>query len=235
MIRNLKVLGLALVAVFAFSAMSASGASAAVGTLTSDGEVTLDATENAGTVNALTAFGGKTECPGSTITGHKYNTTPHQLIPNDVSTITLTPDYVNCKVVEGGTTHFATVTMNECDYTLHIGETIGATSEYSTTVDVECVAGHSIVVDVYGNATNELFPGKVCEITVGPQTGLTGATAKNKGTTEIELNGTYTGISASKSGLCGAGTTTTGEFDIHATATGTNAGGTATGISISHL
>ena len=51
MIRNLKVLGLALVAVFAMSAMVASAASA--GVLTSDGPVKIKATETGSQANSF--------------------------------------------------------------------------------------------------------------------------------------------------------------------------------------
>jgi hypothetical protein len=234
MIRNLKVMGLALAAVFAFAAMSASAASAQNGKITSTGPVTLDGTEIAGQANALTAFGGKTECPGSTIAGHKYNVTPHELIPSGAETATLTPTYneAACFVEEAGTKHKATVTMNGCDYVLHVGATTGAEDTYSTTVDIVCPANKSIIVDVYFSASNENL--KVCEITVGPQNGLGGATLKDTTTGDLEIHGTYTGIHSSKSGVCGSATTETGEFHANLTVKGTNGAGEPTSISLSH-
>jgi hypothetical protein len=125
MIRNLKVLGLALVAVLAMSALAASAASAQQGKLTINGgtEVTLDATENG--LNAFTAFGAEVECPGSTITGHKINTTPHTLIPANATEITLTPNFVNCVARDSTGTHKATVTMTSCDFHAKVGVTTG--------------------------------------------------------------------------------------------------------------
>lgn len=66
--RNLKALGLAAVAVLAFSAVAASAASAQQGKLTSDGPVTLTG-EDTG-VNFFKAFGSEVRCPDSKYTGH---------------------------------------------------------------------------------------------------------------------------------------------------------------------
>jgi hypothetical protein len=235
MIRNLKVMGLALVAVFAFAAMSASAASAQNGKLTSTGPVTLDGTEIAGATNSFTAFGAEVKCPGSTITGHKYNVTPHELIPSGAETATLTPDIIqpNCVAIEGGTTHKATVTMNGCDYVLHIGETDTSKPDtYKTTVTVVCPAGKSIIVDVYFSASNENL--KVCEITVGPQTPSGPPTLTDETNGHLTLNGTYTEIHASRSGVCGNSSEEHAQFHANFTITGTNAAGESTSISLSH-
>lgn len=234
MIRNIKVLGLALVAVFAFSAVAASAASAANGTLTSTGPVTLDGTEIAGQLNALTEDGKTVECPGSTITGHKYNVTPHELIPSGAQTITLTPDYnqATCVAIEPGVTRKATVTQNGCDYVLHLEETNGETDTYSSKVDIVCAAGQSILVHVYFSSSNENL--EVCTITVGPQTGLTGAKVTDTTTGDLTVHGTLTGIHATRSGVCGSASTTEDEFHINATVKGTNNLGEPTSISLSH-
>jgi hypothetical protein len=236
MIRNLKTLGLALVAVFAMSSMVASAASAANGLLTSDGAVTLDATEIAGEINVFTAFGGQVKCPGSTITGHEVGHATNG-IPSGSSNATLTPDYnqAACAAVIGGTSHEATVTMNGCDYALHLGETNGVADTYKSTVDVVCPANASIIVDAYFAASNENL--KVCEITVGPQTARAGGTVKDTTTGDLEVHGTYTNISASQTGAgcIGGASTTTAELDANLTVKGTNAAGGATPISLSHL
>jgi ribosomal protein L31 len=237
MIRNLKALGLALVAVFAMSAVAASAASAQQGHLTSDGNVTLDITEIAGELNALTAFGAKTECPGTTLTGHKYNVTPHTFIPSGETTATVTPDYnaTNCHATEGATVHKATVTQNGCDYVFHIGSTVAA-DQYSLTVDIECTSG-PIVVDVYAFANSELG-GVQCEVKTGTQTGLTGPTLTDETNGHLKINGTFTGIhverhSPTGAAACPDATVTNGEFHINATITGTNEAGTSTEVSIS--
>jgi hypothetical protein len=235
MIRNLKVLGLALVAVFAMSAIAASAASAQNGRITSTGPVTLDATEITTEVNALTAFGGEVKCPGSTITGHEVGSTTKG-VPSGAETATLTPDYnqAACVAVFSGTTHKATVTMNGCDYVLHAGTTTGVADTYSATVDVVCPAGASIIVDAYFAASNENL--KICEITVGPQTGLAGPTIKDTTTGDLEVHGTFTGIHASQTGAgcIGGSTTTTGQFHANLTVKGTNGAKENTAISLSH-
>ena len=93
MTRNCRTLfGLSLIAAIVLSAAITSVASAqANGRLTSIGNVTLKGTEIEGIPNALTAFGLKTLCPGSTYIGHKYNITPHTFIPSGAETITFTP------------------------------------------------------------------------------------------------------------------------------------------------
>lgn len=230
MIRNLKVLGLVLGAVFAMSAMVASAASAQ---LISDGPVTLKTTETGPEKsNALTAFGLRTECPGSTITGHKYNVTPHGLIASGETTATLTPHYVNCKSIVGGLSLPTTVDMNGCDYVVHIAKG-GA-----LTFDIICPVGQEITVTVWTNATdhaNAVTP--MCILHVKEQKGLAGATASNTAT-DIDITGTLKNISVTKTKtthtlLCPAASTTTGEFDIDVTVQGFNGVGGATAISVS--
>ena len=78
MIRNLKVLGLALVAAFAMSTMVASAASAQQGELTSDGPEFMEGTELA-TGNSLVYPGlSETKCRGIALYGRKrqFDTAP---------------------------------------------------------------------------------------------------------------------------------------------------------------
>ncbi len=159
MIRNLKVLGLALMALVALSAVAATAASAANGTLTSDGPVTLTGTqvETTEKTNDLTALGSYTICPKSTYHGHKYNVTPHVLIPSGAETVTITPTYVNCtsSVLKLATT----VKMNECDYVFHLQETTGAADTYGILATVVCPVGKHIEVTI-GSGAND------CTITI---------------------------------------------------------------------
>ena len=235
MIRNLKVLGLGLVAVFAFSAMAASMASAAeqgLLTSTSGKAVTLDVTETGTGQNALTAFGEKVECPGTTYKGHEVGSTVNG-VPNKGTTATITPTYNQAACVATPGPHKATIRTNGCDFVFHLGNTTPAGNKigtYGVTADVVCPAGQSIIVDVYLAANNENV--KVCEVTVGPQNGLAGPHATNTSSEDIDVTGAFTNIVASKSGLCGAANTNTAEFDIDATVTGT-VGGVAEGITIS--
>jgi hypothetical protein len=150
MIRNLKALGLACAATLCIGAAAASAASAQ-GVLTSDGPVTLTGERTGGLfANAQTSAAANITCPGSTYTGHKYDETPHELIESGESTITITPTYVNCEAH----TFFnlitlpMTVTMNGCDYVLHIGEETGEAGTYGVTADVECPDGQHVDIHI---------------------------------------------------------------------------------------
>lgn len=236
MTRNLKALGLALVALFAISAVVASVASAQNGRITSTGPVTLDATEIVGQVNAGTAFGGETKCPGSIGTGHEVGSTTKG-VPSGAETITITPDFnqAACVAILSGTTHKMTVTMNGCDSVIRIGSTTGVADTYSGTGDIVCPAGASIIEDEYFSAANENL--KICEVTIGPQTGLSGPTVKDTTTGDLEIHGTLTGVHMTQSGAgcVGGSSTTTGEAHANLTVKGTNAAKGSTNISLSHL
>lgn len=247
MIRNLKAFGLALVAVFALSAVASSLASAQTqGTLSTDGPVTFVADETGVSQNWFEAFGLKVECPGSTITGHAYNATPHGLISNGATTATLTPHWVEkpdgCLVTPGN--FRATIDMNGCDFVIHLGETTGGVAgTYGVTFDVVCSGTNEITLTIWTNATDETNKTTpMCILHVKPQTGLTGAHATNGSGGHINIAGQVTGIHVTKTGtgthgvLCpvGPATTTAGKFNIDVTVTGKNAGGGATAISIAH-
>ena len=236
MIRKLKAVGLALTVACAFGAVLSSAASAQNGRLTSDGPATLDMTEIAGQANAFTVFGGTTDCPGSTFTGHKYNVTPHEFIPSGAETITITPEYTSssCQELEEGKKSKLTVTLNGCDYVLHLGGTVKEVADtYATTLDVVCPVGKSIIKDVYFAENNENL--KICERTIGSQSGLSGGTITDKTNGDLEIHGTYGGLRESRSGLCGSETTETGAIDVNLTVKGTNEAGSNTGIALSHL
>jgi hypothetical protein len=244
MIRNLKMLGLAMTAVLAMSAVAASSASASdpakeQGFLTTDGEtVTLDAEEiGVPGENALTAFGGKVECPGSTYVGHKLAETPHQPIPNKATTVTVKPAYVNCISNNGESEFPTTVQMNGCDYVFHIGSTTPATNKvgtYGVTADLICPAGASVQVEAFLGGSHGF---RVCNDTIPAQSGLTGPHLTNTpgvGITpdDVHLKGTFHSIEASQSGLCEEEETNEAELDVNITIKGTNAAGEFTAITI---
>jgi hypothetical protein len=224
MTRNLKTLGLALVAVFALSAVVASAASAQ-GKITSDGPVTGTGTEI--TPNKLTALGRTVECPGSTMTFHEYNVTPHKPVPDDATTATATPHYKNCTVPGVGP---ATVIMNGCHYVFHIGGTTGVADQFSATIDIVCPAGKVIEVQAFSSHPGGI---KLCTTTVKAQTGLVGARATtNTASDDVVATGEVGGIHVEQHGLCGAKTETGAKFDLNLTIQGKNAAGGATGITV---
>jgi hypothetical protein len=248
MIRNLKVLGLALVALLALGATAASLASAAgkQGELTTENgvDVTLFGTETttAGDKfdNSLTAFGSKVICPGSTYTGHKYNITPHERVPQGATTVTLTPHYnqAACRAFEPE--REATVEMNGCDYVFHVGETTTSANTYGVTADVVCPAEKKIHVGVWTLGEKHETGNRLCTIEVGPQNGLKGTAHITTTTTpvpdDIDVHGTFENIVVTRHGLClldGKGTTDLkGIFHLDVTVIGKDKAGNQVGITV---
>jgi hypothetical protein len=165
MIRNLKVLGLALVAVCAMSAMIASAASAASFTsanypATISGEGGITAAEKF-TLGA-TDHGATVECNHSTYSG---------TLSAASSTLTVQPHYSECKAFGLS----ATVNATNCTYVFH------ATSTSSSTVDVEC--GTKAIVIEAGT----------CKVEVDTQTGLKSVGTKGNGS-HVDVTPNVTGI-----------------------------------------
>jgi hypothetical protein len=254
MIRNFKVLGLALVAVFALSAVVASAASAQKGMLTSDGPVTLIGTQTGEkNANSLTAFGGVVTCANAKYTGHKVSTAAetktkeemkeptHELLPSGAMSVTITPHYGVCNtnlIVNFSTT----VDMNGCDYEFDLTETVTGTKtdEYKITATVECPPEKHIVVTMFTSATHPTS-GEFCKITITQKTSYDGLIARDTTNGKIDITGTIEGIEAHKettpwdeSGLCSKQTTKEGILHIDATVEGLNSKGEATSIGISH-
>jgi hypothetical protein len=234
MIRNLKVLGLALVAVFAMSAVVASSASAQVhkGWLTSDGPVKLTGTENPAT---LTAFGNqKVECHAHYDIGN-VNETPHGFIEPPATEFTIKPTYSNCTASIGTTKAPATVTTNKCDFVVKIGETIEL-GKWGTTAKVVCEnpATEAIEVHAYSSPAHSTT---ICTVKVAAQEGLTGGFMVNdeeEGAWTVTLGGTFKEIHATKTGVLCGGTseTKTAEQHVDAHITGFNEANEQTDITI---
>lgn len=231
MIRNFKALSLALVAVFALGGVVASAASAQQGVLTSDGPVTLDMTETGVGQNATTMFGEKIECVGTTYTGHQYNVTPHMPIPMPTTLFTVTPHYNNANCTAFPGPRKATITMNGCDFVFHIGNTVGV-DRYGLSSDIVCPAGQKIEKHVYVGPADEGM--SWCTYTIGSQFGLPGArvTTTTNGANDLDIVGAFENIHVEKHGMCGAGTTNFGKWDVDLTVTGTGPGGMATPITV---
>lgn len=247
MIRNLKALGLALVAMFAMGAVAASAASAQdpQGELTADGPVTLKATETGEPLdNSLTAFEKKVTCPGSTLTGHAVLThketeekKEHGVITTPVTKVTVTPHY-NQEACTVDNELDATVEMNGCDFVLTAGKTTDEVAgTYGVTADITCPTGKQIHVGVWGAETSHT-EGRLCTIEVPGQEGLAGAhlTHTTGAVHDIDIKGTFTGIHVTRHGLClldGKGTKDEGgKFDIDMTIKGYNAEGGETPVTI---
>lgn len=151
MIKNLKVLGLALVALVALSAAMASAASADNFTAT-EAPVTVTGEQDGGAVlDKFTVDGGTVECKKTTYVGTSAVVT--------FSTLTVTPTYHECTFIGLA----ATVNMNGCDYLLHINTAAGNTTG---TVDIVCEAGKEITVTAPSVGTAK------CIVHIPPKVGL---------------------------------------------------------------
>jgi hypothetical protein len=217
-----KALGFAVVFLAFISTLFSSVAQAGEqGVLTSTG-LTLDGAE--ATPGKFTAFGFKVECKG-TYTGHRYNETPHQVIPPEATTVTVTPAYNECSSFIGETKAPSTVTMNGCDYVVHIGGTLGA-GKWATTTDIVCPEGAQVEMHAYTSAAHS---STICTVKVPAQTGLTGGFVTNLAAGKLTLGGPIKGIKATRTGiLCGGpAETNAAEEDLDVEVSGTEAGGPA--------
>jgi hypothetical protein len=256
MVRNLKVLGIALVAIFAMSTMVASAA-LAQGKLTTEGgvAVTLTGSETGVQTNRLTMFGIPFACEGSTYTGKKTLITAeteagktHELLPNLSTTATITPNYnqPKCALTVGGSNFPATVTMNGCDYNIQIGATTGEQTETKTTfgltTDIVCPKEKDIQIELweFGDTKHEVA--SWCMFTIKPQTGLKGAhvssTRKATPKDDLDLDGKVEGITVSRSGtkplLCPTSEEKAASLDLDVTVKGENSAGEEKGITVTH-
>lgn len=243
MTRKLKTLGLALMAVFAFGAVSASAASAQNGVLTSDGPVTLvgDETGELG-ANSLTAFGQNTRCPASTYTGHGVLTeedtekgAEHDYISSGAGSVTITPHYAECTTSSAFGRLGTTVDMNGCDYEFHLGETVaGQTGTYEIKATVICPKDEHIQLTVF-TGSHENTPICTSTITEDPA-GYDGLHARDTGNNKIDIVGTIEGVVSHRTGGFGCSDATEQNGVLHQdiVVEGRNASGETTEISLSH-
>lgn len=229
MIRNLKALGLALVAVFAFSAMAASGASAVEAHFKIDN---LNAGEN-GTITVeqdttgkqlfVTDF-GTVEC--ETFMGH------NGAAPETAATLTVTSvtykghqfaGSEKCKITKLNLQ--AEINFGNCDYTFNAGTWLGAgTATGNATID--CSAG---VIQIVGAG---------CTITVPAQTPAGHIVYSNVPKTPttadyVTAEATVTGIKYEGHGvLCATGLKTNGTYTGNAIATGFNQAGVEKDVTV---
>ncbi len=191
MIRKLKVLGLALGAVFALSATMASGASA-VDTFTVEGGGVNTAVltgESANNIFEITSNGFKIECAVSRFAG---------TVTNGASTATIFPTYyqttpaTKCPTTLGN----ALVKMNGCDYDL-TGSTTGSDGGAAdATVSITCTGTNKI----------EIQGPLGCTLSIPAQTPTSGGvTYTNEGagaTRAVTVKATSTGITYTASNAC---------------------------------
>jgi len=158
MIRNLKVLGLAIAAVMAMSAMMASAASAVPQFTASAYPATVTGSNTKGN-EVFTTEGGKVECDSHFVS--------HSLEAAS-STLTVTPTYSNCEAFGLN----ATVNTEGCTYVFHATEAVKINEVYNNHVDVVCPAGKSIKI---------VAGGGLCRAEIKSQNGLTTVQTTNSG------------------------------------------------------
>jgi hypothetical protein len=192
MTSKLKALGLALVAVFAMSAVAASAASAQNGIFTSDGPATLIGTPTGTEVeNSITAFGKTVTCPKVIYTGHKANVTPHEAIPSGATEVTLTPHFGVCAMGAFP----VTVDMNGCDFVIAIKETTGVADQYNLHTTVKCPAGQHLVVTAFTNAAGHTANTPFCNLTLTENAaGYAGLKQTDTTNSTLDVTGTIEGM-----------------------------------------
>jgi hypothetical protein len=190
MMRNLKTMGMALLAVLAFSAVAASGAQAAAAHFTGTLNATLSGTTETGFVEVFKTTAGSVSCHGS----YSGKVT---VATNEAQTINAS--YTNCAPFFGAT---PVVNMGSCDFVFHPGTYGAAGSGTSTgTADIICTSSSTITITVPG-----------CTVTIHEQKGLSRIHYQNSGT-GITVKPEVTNIKFTHAGfLCGTGTGTTGTF-----------------------
>jgi hypothetical protein len=204
MSSKIKALGLALVAVFAMSALAASAAQAqnpaADVTCGEEGDgnpCTIKAEEHPGEgTQVFKTSVGNISCDEFDATG----TAPHG---EPASELTLTEvEYNSCNF--GGLA--AEVDFDDCHYTLHDGET---TEEGVATSEVD-------VSETQGKECSITITAFTCTVTVGPQNNLSSITLKEVeagGNEEITGEANVEGIAYSYSGFCGSGSKADGVYE----------------------
>jgi hypothetical protein len=148
MSRNLKILGLCLVAVFAVNAMAVSAAQA--GQFTAGAYPATITGQNVGGAHQFTTLLGVMEC------GVKF----HGVLAEGSQDLTLSPEYGTTCELEGKQVH---VKANGCDFRFHAGETT-VMDQVKGSVDVRCPTGAEIDFEVTSMVT--------CHITIPEQLGL---------------------------------------------------------------
>jgi hypothetical protein len=206
MTRNIKALGLALIAVFALGALAA-GAQAQTPVLTASeaGTVSVTTSQTIGAESEyFESIGRKLECEKA----HFSST-----VATKNSAITIIPDYTdhtqggNCRA---GGTLVTTVTEEGCDFVFHNPKTESGQTDYTVNVEIVCPTTpvkKSITIHV----RNLLNNADACTITVPEQTAVGALTVKNTAETggfkdDIDVSGSVvvnTIVHSNNTALCG--------------------------------
>ena len=184
MIRNLKVLGLALVAVLAMSAVAASGASAETAEFTAE----VGAGETAGIEGGQTAaFGDTFSIGGKPLSCEEGSLNGEALTAGPASKeVTLAPTYSNCHVIIAGLTFRATVTVNGCNYRFSATKS-GTPPSYAADLHIECPTGKQIEIHIYASKAKHEADEPLCTYDIKPQTVTSGFALENHANTPNDV------------------------------------------------
>lgn len=178
MTHKVKALGLALVAVFALSAVGASAASAEFKADSYPATLTASAESE----QVFTSSTGQVRC--TTLTGDATLT-------EESAAITTTPAYTGCTAFVGESELKAKVTFNGCDYNF--------TTELT---HIECPSGKNIIIEV--TALNL----KCYEVEPQTTSGITFTNTEVGSTSAVTIDAEVTGLAYIETGACGSGQTT---------------------------
>jgi hypothetical protein len=145
MVRNIKILGVALCAMFALTAVMASAASA---------EKSYTCSSYPCTGTGVSAFGNDTfatEAGTVKCKAHFKGT-----LAGTSSTLTVIATYTECKFGEFN----ATVSMGSCDYLFETPKSTGVADEFTASVQVKCAEASKPII----------ISSLTCEVHVGEQT-----------------------------------------------------------------
>ncbi len=171
MIRKLKALGLALVAVLAMSAIAAS-AGQAVPVITGSGSIhaTGERVGEQFTIDGLTFTCGVSHYSGTAV--------------HNSSTLRLTPSWTECKLGEAIP---LAITTHECHYLFHGTQKDTVPSvKFTAHMDIECTGGKPITI---------VSTSPACKMEVNSQTNLTTVEITNDAT-DLTIQSNLAGITA---------------------------------------
>ena len=227
MTRNLRILGLALIAAFAMSAMVASVASATSFWFKSANSWTVLTGSQIGS-DQFTTNSGTVACSTTSYTGSQSGTT--------ATTVSLVPTYSGCEI--SGVS--LTIHTNGCVYELHTHTKTSAT-QHTVTTTIVCPTTTSPSHKTHQIEMTVGKPTRKCTIDVPEQTIATGVTLTNAGTSPTDIKADIsiaTGITYSETAGTGAGACiqaldqTNGAYTGSATISGEDTASNLIGISL---
>jgi len=164
MLRNLRVLALALTMAVALSAT-------ALANFDSEVEVTK-LSGGQSTTHEFTVAAGSTTCEEASFPGESIGVLSGGAYT--ISELIIKPVYSKCFTVVLGEKRVLDLNMNGCDYLFKSGATTESGTKVHGTVDVVCPAGQSIDIQITG--------AEICTVRVPAQTAVAGITYHNIGT-----------------------------------------------------